>query len=263
MNTISTMNGDSLISKLSVFVSADDLPLTVEDCVEALSSGLIKLVKSHALGPSGTNILRAAEQWHREMNIDHKAKIVLCDTPEQAVMSARANKEEGVLDVFWTCAVYFREHELFFGFTDTLPFLFQVNLPLDEMQLACRPEMAVRLLNTDAMSGCKVLSHPSPASLVKKLPVVVIPAKSNADAAVRCSHGEAEACITTEAAQRLHGLVTLHRFGSPPMVFFGGISTHRIDLLRRGLAEARAAINVQSVPGSAANHGLIRGDLLR
>jgi hypothetical protein len=69
----------------------------------------------------------------------------------------------------------------------------------------------------------------------------VIPAKSNADAAIRCSHGEAEACITTETAQRLNGLATLYRFGSPPMVFFGGISSHRIDLLRRSLAQARAA----------------------
>jgi hypothetical protein len=263
METISTMNGDSLSSKLSVFVSADDLPQTVEGCAEALSSDLIKLVKSHALGPSGTNILRAAEQWHREMNIDHKAKVVLCDTPEQAVISARSNREEGVLDVFWTCAVYFREHELFFGFPDTLPFLFQVQLPLDEMQLACRPEMAARLLNTNEISGCRVLSHPSPASLVKKLPVVVIPAKSNADAAVRCSHGEAEACITTETAQRLHELVTLHRFGSPPMIFFGGISSHRIDLLRRSQAEARAATNFQSVRWSTSNHDSIRGDLIR
>jgi hypothetical protein len=241
METISTMNGDSLSSKLSTFVSADGLPQTVEDCAEALSSDLIKVVKSHALGPAGTNILRAAEQWHREMNIDHKAKIVLCDTPEEAVTAARTNKEEGVLDVFWTCAVYFRQHELFFGFPDTLPFLFQVKLPLDEMQLACRPEMAARFLNLDAISRCRVLSHPSPATLVKKLPVVVIPAKSNADAAIRCSHGEAEACITTETAQRLNGLATLYRFGSPPMVFFGGISSHRIDLLRRSLAQARAA----------------------
>lgn len=248
MKTISTMNGHSLISKLPVFVSPEGVPQTVEDHVEALSSNLIKLVKSHVLGPAGTNILRAAEQWHREMNIDHKTKIVLCDTPEQAVTSARTNKEDGVLDVFWTCAVYFREHELFFGFPDTLPFLFQVKLPLDEMQLACRPEMAVRLLNTDAISGCRVLSHPSPATLVNKLPVVVIPARSNAAAAVRCSHGEAEACITTETAQRLNGLVTLHRFGSPPMVFFGGISSHRIDLLRRSLADAKAATNFQSVP---------------
>jgi len=262
METISTMTGNSLNGKLSAFVSADDLPQTVGDCVEALSSDLIRLVNSHALGPPGTNIIRAAEQWHREMNIDHKAKIVLCDTPEQAVISARTNKEEGVLDVFWTCAVYFREYKLFFGFPDTLPFLFQVNLPLDEMQLACRPEMVARLSDTDAIAGCRVLSHPSPARLVRKLPVVVVPAKSNAAAAVRCSHGEAEACITTATAQRLHGLVTLYRFGSPPMVFFGGISSHRTDLLRRSLADARAATNFQSVPASAGNHESICGDLL-
>jgi hypothetical protein len=226
------------IPGLPVFPSMEGLPDTAEACRAALGSDLVRHVRSYALGPAGTNILKAAEHWQELMGISLKASISFCETPEQAVRNAKAQSVKGLLNVFWTCAVYYKQYELFFSNVDTLPFIFQVELALDEMQLACRREFAASLHRN--ISGLKVLSHPSPATLIRDLPVVVIAAQSNADAAIRCQRGEGDACITTETARSLYGLTTLHRFGSPPMIFFGGVSVDGASLLRQGLMDARA-----------------------
>ena len=55
--------------------------------------------------------------------------------------------------------------------------------------------------------------------------IEVVEASSNANAAERCARGEADACITTEAARDLYDLVAIKVFGSPDMVFFAGITS--------------------------------------
>src|SRR5581483_2965082 len=126
----------SPVHGLPTFASANGVPQGLPETIAALNSDCVRQVHSHALGPQGTNIIKAAVHWHQLMGIAHKARIIECKTPEEGLVRARSAKDDGTLHVFWTCGVYFKEHELFFGNPDTLPFQFQVIMPLDEMQLA-------------------------------------------------------------------------------------------------------------------------------
>jgi hypothetical protein len=239
------LHAETPVAGLPVFSPACELPLDVEETRRALASRTIRRVHSHVLGPPGTNIMQAAERWHENMRITEKAELVICDTPEQAVSQARATTEGDVLAIYWTCAVFVRENRVFFDNPDTLPFTFQQAMPLDEMQLATRPELAERF--TESVAGWRILSHPSPAPLVAKLRCQVVEADSNAAAAGRCAAGEAEACVTTETARRLYGLVKLHSFGSPTMIFFGGVCQRGATLLRRALADSTPAMRRASL----------------
>jgi hypothetical protein len=206
------------------------LPRSAREARRALASPVIQSVFGFALGPEGTNIMQAASLWHAEMEVSEKAELIACETPEEAVLRARAVADPRVLAIYWTCAVFVREHQIFFENPDTLPFIFQQEMQLDEMQLASRPEVA-RTFN-GFRPDWRILSHPSPAPLVSSLPCSVIGANSNAEAARRCAAGEGEFCITTESARKIYGLVSRHNFGSPTMVFFGGISQSGADLFR-------------------------------
>jgi hypothetical protein len=223
----------SLTAKLPVFPPAAGLPGATETTRRVLGSRVVRSVNSYALGPDGTNIIRAATQWHVEMSIAHKATVIPCSTVEESIMLTRANNSNGCLSIFWTCAVYFRENQVFFENPDLLPFTFWQILPLDEMQLACPPALAAEFESATVCAGWRILTHLSPAPLVKSLGCEVIEARSNADAAVRCAAGEAEACVTTEAARLRYGLSKLHGFGSPDMFFFGGVAPHGLALLRQ------------------------------
>lgn len=219
--------------QLPIFSSYRDLPRTAADARRALRSSTIRSVRSYALGPAGTNIIQAAERWHEAMGIAKKSELLPCDTPEQAVLQARATTEQGVLAVYWTCAVFIRENQVFFDNPDTLPFIFQQTMQLDDMQLAARPEVV-----SGSSAEWRILSHPSPAPLVSRLACSIIHVNSNADAARRCAAGEGDACITTETARRIYGLATVHSFGSPEMVFFGGICQPGAALLRHAFVQA-------------------------
>lgn len=210
--------------KLPTFTKAD-LPGAVELTLRVGDDATVRKVIHYALGPAGTNISQAAVQWSRRMGVEHKSEVILCTTPEDAVRQAREISEPGVLPLFWTCAVYFRENELFFENPDTLPFLFAETMNLDEMQLAVRHE------NRALSPGMLVASHLSPAPLVKEAALKVVQANSNAAAAQMCASGKVDACITTESARRIHSLRQVHSFGSPPMVFFGGTTKHGIAVL--------------------------------
>lgn len=223
----------SEVARLPVFPPAPGLPPAGEATRRALGSRAIRCVRSYALGPEGTNIIRAATKWHADMGIAHKATVVPCETVEESVTLTRSDLTDGHLSIFWTCAVYFRENQVFFDNSDMLPLLFWQILPLDEMQLACQPRFAAESKLGAIPREWRILTHFSPAPLVKGLGCELLEARSNADAAVRCAAAEAEACITTEAARRCTGLVKLHSFGSPDMFFFGGISRHGITLLTR------------------------------
>ncbi len=203
-----------------------------------LQSPVVRKVVSFALGPDGTNIAQAAQRWHAEMGIMDKAKIELCELPETAVTKTLALQEEGSLGIFWTCAVFRRLNEIFFDNPGTFPFFFSYEMLLDEMQLAAVSSEQSKLNTPSSMT---IATHVSPSRLVKKLVdegnARLVDASSNAEAARKCEVGEVTACITTETARVMHHLVTLHRFGSPLMVFFGGIAQSGLTLLT--LADGR------------------------
>ena len=78
-------------------------------------------------------------------------------------------------------------------------------------------------------------------ALVRNLGCQVELVNSNAQAADQVVAGEVELCITTEAARESRGLVKLHSFGSPPMVFFYGIAGPSIEVVRKAFAQLNDA----------------------
>jgi len=225
------------LSLLPSFSPVSDLLLSEEDIVRVLCSPEVKEVRCFGLGPEGTNIAQACRRWLRRVGIEGKSKMILCPTPEDSVVAARSETapELGILGIFWTCAVFDREKEVFFENPDTYPFFVQETMLLDEMQLATRPELAAQAVPS-LPAAWRIASHPSPAPLVEGLSRTVVRVRSNADAAARCAAGEFEACITTESGRQIYGLTRLHRFGSPPMVFFGGITYAGARLFRKAQA---------------------------
>jgi len=213
-----------MIQGLSVFAAVNNnIP---REAGVALRSSSVKKVVCCALGPKGNNIEQAATKWLERVGIARKSEVVLRDTPEECLELARSITEDGVVAVFWTCAVYSRENEFFFGNPDVFPFFFQQEMALDEMQLACKPanELQVKV-HHGFPKNWRIASHPSPAPLAKGFGEIVL-RNSNAAAARACANGETELCITTESARQIYELVKLHSFGSPLMVFFGGITQH-------------------------------------
>ncbi len=213
------------------------LPGSDEDIREALASDLIRQIRHFALGPEGTNISQACSRWTVRMEIGHKAHTVLCDTPEDSIVATRQLVEPSTLGVFWTCAVYSREMEIFFRNPDTLPFFTQETMALDKMQLATRAALAADLSAPFVPRGWRIAVHSSPAALLHPHHRNVVLVNSNAAAAIDCAAGRVEACITTESARSLHGLTSLHCFGSPEMVFFGGITHVGAELIRAAQAQ--------------------------
>lgn len=116
--------------------------LSEAELLSRLHCPQIRKVIHFALGPIGTNIAQACNSWNHANGIQEKAEVILCSTPEASLAQARLVSEEGVLPLFWTCAVYFALNQLFFSNPDVLPFLFSHNMPLDNMQLCVRGELA-------------------------------------------------------------------------------------------------------------------------
>lgn len=219
--------------QLPSFLSVDGLPQTQEEIGRLLRFVDIEGIISYVLGPPGTNIGQAEEEWALHWRLMTKRKVVWCQLPESAVVAAKTFDEPGWVAVFWTCAVFKRLNDVFFTNTDTLPFFVQHTMNLDEMQLAHRPDHwpfngKLPFNGEDYLWGIRIASHVSPAPLLQPLVDLgakVVDATSNSAAAEMCRVGGAvDACVTTEAARKQCGLVKFHSFGSPPMVFFGGIS---------------------------------------
>ncbi|MCG7585295.1 hypothetical protein, partial [Photobacterium sp. OFAV2-7] len=62
--------------------------------------------------------------------------------------------------------------------------------------------------------------------------ISIIDASSNSDAAKLCAEGKVDACITTESARNIHGLKTVHEFGSPEMLFFASLPPSSSEYLK-------------------------------
>lgn len=197
----------------------------------------IREIVLFALGPTGTNIEQAAKQWATHRGVSDKATVALCPTPEDAVWAARQENSPGVLPVFVLCAVYNRLHELYFSNPDCMFFLDHHYMPLDQMQLVANQSWTER-------DGVKVFVHPSPAVLLSAFDAYeIVYSRSNSDAANACAEDEDSLCITTETSRAMKGLRTIHRYGSPYMLFTFGTTPHGMAQLERLAADQSSALN--------------------
>ena len=213
------------------FLTAVDLPRCEKNIQRHLLSPLVKRIHSFVLGPAGTNISQASDQWLKRMGLWEKSSTQLCITPEESLEKALMVTAAGEMGLFWTCAVYFKLNELFFRNPDVLPFFVQERMALDRMQLATRQEL-MREAQAGFPKAWTIASHLSPSPLILDTGCGVRQTNSNAAAAELCASGQTELCVTTESARMLHGLRTVFEFGSPEMIFFGGITQSGIQLIR-------------------------------
>lgn len=225
------------VKGLKNFPVAEGLPCTTGEIQKVLQAPQIRRVICYALGPEGTNISQACRKWVAETGIVSKTTIELGKTPEKCLEMAQLITGKDEIALFWTCAVFYALKDLFFENPDVSPFFVSYAMLLDEMQLATRKDLQQEVIEGQIPEGWKIASHPSPAPLVGYLAdnrgCVVVKANSNAEAASMCVSGEVEACITTEKSRQIYGVETLHVFGSPVMIFFGGITGQGAEVIRK------------------------------
>lgn len=212
--------------KLKVFNEAEFNP---DEMQGLLQNDRIKKVIVYALGPEGTNIQQATEKWIEKMQIQEKTAIVLCDTPEQEIISAMSVTDSNTLPIFSLCAVYYNLCNLYFRYPENYFFLSHYYMRLDKLQLASSKYSSLEQLDSQTV----LARHRSPAMLLINTDFHVVDADSNAAAAEMCEKGLVSACITTETARVLNNLNRLHIFGSPYMMFTFGTTTYGVELLSK------------------------------
>ena len=219
-----------MIKELPSFIEVPEIDQ--KELIEIFQRGEIREIRHFVLGPPGTNIDQAARKWTKENNLFHRSKFVYCETPEKEIEEAKKIKDDKVFPVFWTCAVYYKLYKVFFENPDIASFLIVYSMRLNRMQFCTREEKAKEIKN-GIPSHWKIAAHQSPAPLLNSLKCKVLLTTSNSKAAEICAQGRVDACITTEKARQLYGLVKIHEFGSPMMVFFAGTTRHGIEILKK------------------------------
>jgi len=241
---------------LQTFLSNQGLPQIEQDIIAALKSPSVVEVRNFVLGPRKiSNIPQACELWLERTGLKDKGTLHTGRIPDEYLVTAQSVREPGVVPLYWTCAVFGREKDLFFGAaTDTLMFFVQQVMPLDHMQLAT---VSQKLANGNTANvicdnellpqdWSKLASHKSPAPLLASLlernsHCEWVEADSNGAAAEMCKAGKCDACITTETARVDIGLDCIHDFGCPDMVFFGGLTQHGAQVVCQAWAELQEA----------------------
>jgi hypothetical protein len=160
------------------------------------------IVELHTLGPTDTNLEHAAWEWFRRRH--QVGKVVLHTTLEEAIPELPTDGTAAVV----ACAVYPDLHTLVFGNLTRLEMIDSFVFPTHPMVLAGRDV-------TEMRTG---ISHPAPRSLLPE-GLDVRMTTSNAQAAINCSRGGADCCVTTAPAAARHGLRVLQDYGPVPMVF--------------------------------------------
>ncbi len=219
-----------MIKELPRFIEVPEIDQ--KKLIEVLKRNEIKEIRHFVLGPPGTNIDQASHRWAEETNLSEKSKYIYCKTPEKAIEEAKKIKDGKVLPIFWTCAVYFNLYKVFFENPDTVSFLIVYPMKLDKMQLCTRKEK-LKEIKDGIPFHWKIGVHPSPAPLLKSLKSTILWTTSNSKAAEICKKGRVDACVTTEEARKKYGLVKIHEFGSPVMIFFGGTTKKGAKLLKK------------------------------
>lgn len=190
---------------------------------DILRSPRVKRVIAHALGPTGTNIAQAMEQYIQELGIQKKTDLIVHQGGIEPLTYAELAAEEvtdGVVPIHMECAVFYGMAKLFDLRRNEVVLADHHYMKLDTMQLASIDPIE-QLVNRGVM---KITTHPSPMPLIQPWldtgKANWIKASSNAEAAQMVVRGEADVCITTAAGlDRAPGLVSHHVFGRPWMLF--------------------------------------------
>ncbi|GGY43945.1 bacilysin biosynthesis protein BacA [Streptomyces omiyaensis] len=173
---------------------------TAKDDREAVLS---RVTVIHTLGPSGTNLEKAAHHWLAERGT--AGTVVLHAEVEDGLDAMAFDRTEAIL----ACAVYPRLHDLVFRNLHRLEMADSFILDTHDMVLAGRPDHA-------AVST--IVSHPAPSSLVAERGEITL-TSSNSRAAALCASGQYDACVTTGPAAAAEGLRLIENFGPVPMIF--------------------------------------------
>ncbi|MEU7850231.1 hypothetical protein AB0B74_25890 [Micromonospora parva] len=167
------------------------------------STELPHVTTIHTLGPTGTNLEKAAHRWFADRQ--RTGRVVLHAEVEDGLDVMTFDGSEAIL----ACAVYPRLHDLVFGNLHRLTMADSFILDTYDMVLATRPGQ---------QSVTTIVTHPAPSCLVTNRGTISY-ASSNSVAAAACAAGDYDACVTTDPAARAQGLRTLENFGPVPMVF--------------------------------------------
>lgn len=197
--------------------------LSNSDFRRILQSPSVYKVIAHALGPKGTNISQAMEQYVKSLGIEGKTDLIVHPKgiePMEYAEMARSEVEPGVIPIHMECAVYYDMAKLFDQRTNEVVFADHHYMPLDVMQLASITDIE----ELAAGRKMRIATHPSPKPLidpwVNSGNAEWIKATSNSAAAQMVISSEADACITTGSGLReAQGLTSRHVFGSPIMLF--------------------------------------------
>ncbi|WP_344125167.1 hypothetical protein [Luedemannella flava] len=157
----------------------------------------------HTLGPSGTNLEKAAHRWFADRR--RQGTVVLHGEVEDGLDVMKFDGTEAIL----ACAVYPRLHDLVFSNLHRLEMADSFILDTYDMVLATRPDQG---------PVTTIITHPAPSCLVADRGTITY-ASSNSVAAAECAAGRYDACVTTGQAAQAEGLRTLENFGPVPMVF--------------------------------------------
>lgn len=180
----------------------------------------------HTLGPAGTNCERAAFRWRA--NRCPGAWVELHPTLEAAADAVLGRTDAVLVGV----AAYPQLHTLIYSRIERLQILDAFIMDTDEMVLASSSGDLPRVCAT----------HPAPEHL---LPPSIERryVASNVLAAQDCVSGQADGCVTTLCAARVHGLSVLHNYGCIPMAFtiHGPRSVRSFASLAAAASDAAAA----------------------
>ncbi|MET9346253.1 bacilysin biosynthesis protein BacA [Streptomyces termitum] len=158
----------------------------------------------HTLGPTGTNLEKAAHHWFAGRGL--AGTVLLHPEVEDGLDAMAFDGTEAIL----ACAVYPRLHDLVFSNLHRLEMADSFLLDTHDMVLAGRPGATGEVAT--------IVTHPAPSCLVTGRGDITL-TSSNSRAAALCAAGEFDACVTTGPAAAAEGLHLLENFGPVPMVF--------------------------------------------
>lgn len=161
-------------------------------------------MKLFTLGPDKTNCQAAAYHYLKAKNILGEVK--LFNTLEEATEKITNEDNSHLL----SCIAYPDLHKIVFRNLSKLRLVDSLIFNTIPMVLACNKNS-----NRDT-----IITHPAPIDLINKKEFKIIElANSNSNAAVECSKGRYDCCITTLTAAKKHNLKIIENFGEIPMGF--------------------------------------------